>query len=202
MVVSEGITVTKAGKSRTYLKSGKVECAIFRRVLQPQLVEVTRSGGVKEYLVGGVLGGTRRVAENQAYVLVTKLKTATEGGTDEVVWEAMNVSKSACALQPTTKMRSQGLHASELQALAKQVQALADRKFSPPKQRRTPGRQKKASANPIKETYFHLLRVLSSNDCVSLLQVISDVHADLPCSTCSKTFATTTSACEEVQHRQ
>ena len=38
MVVSEGITVTKAGKSRTYLKSGKVECAIFRRVLQPQLV--------------------------------------------------------------------------------------------------------------------------------------------------------------------
>ena len=63
---------------------------------------------------------------------------------------------------------------------------------SPPKQRRTPGRQKKASANPIKETYFHLLRVLSSNDCVSLLQVISDVHADLPCSTCSKTFATTT----------
>ena len=130
MVVSEGITVTKAGKSRTYLKSGKVECAIFRRVLQPQLVEVTRSGGVKEYLVGGVLGGTRRVAENQAYVLVTKLKTATEGGTDEVVWEAMNVSNSACALQPTTKMRSQGLHASELQALAKQVQALADRKFA------------------------------------------------------------------------
>ena len=70
------------------------------------------------------------MAENQAYVLVTKLKTATEGGTDEVVWEAMNVSNSACALQPTTKMRSQGLHASELQASAKQVQALADRKFA------------------------------------------------------------------------
>ena len=70
------------------------------------------------------------MSKNQAYVLVTKLKTATEGGTDEVVWEAMNVSNSACALQPTTKMRSQGLHASELQALAKQVQALADRKFA------------------------------------------------------------------------
>ena len=134
------------------------------------------------------------MAENQAYVLVTKLKTATEGGTDEVVWEAMNVSNSACALQPTTKMRSQGLHASELHALVKQVQALADREFAafatqtaqnsrPPEE----GKRKPNKKRHIFTSCGYCLQTI-----VSLLQVISDVHADLPCSTCSKTFATTT----------
>ena len=149
--------------------------------------------------MGGALGGSRFVAENQAYVIVTKAGTATEGGSDEVLWELMNVTNSTCRLQPTPKMRTPGLQTSELQALAKQITTLANRRFAafatqtvrnsrpPEEDKRKPHPRELFS--PPAGNFFN---DCSSNDCVSLLQVICDVHADLPCSKCNRTFATTT----------